>query len=134
METLTREVRKGQGAHMLNETTSKREGGLITFFVPTYLITWELAAFLFLLPGQFEALFGKMSMSSPVFVLAVAAPTISATIVAYIRSRWIGLRDLYARLVRWRFGLQWYTLVLIGMPVIGYLVGGLSCSQALQNK
>jgi membrane protease YdiL (CAAX protease family) len=111
---------------MSNETTSKREGGLIAFFLLTYLITWGLAAFLFLLPGPFEALFGKMSMSSPVFVVAVAAPTISATILTYMRNRWPGLRNLYSRLARWRFGLQWYALVLIGIPIIGYLVGRLS--------
>jgi uncharacterized protein len=114
---------------MSNETTPKWKGGLIAFFVLTYVITWGVAAFLLLLPGPFEALFGKMSMSSPVFVVAVAAPTISATILTYIRSRWPGLRDLYARLVHWRIGLQWYALVLIGIPIIGYLVGRLSSDQ-----
>ena len=114
---------------MSNDTTPRREAGLIAFFVLTYLITWGVAAFLFLLPGPFEAIFGPMSMSSPIFVVAVAAPTISATILTYTRSRWPGLRELYAGLVRWRFGLQWYALVLIGIPLIGYLVGRLSADQ-----
>lgn len=114
---------------MSNQTTSDRQGGLIPFFVLTFLITWGIAAFLFLLPGPFEALFGKISMSSPVFVLAVAAPTISATIITYIRSRWPGLRDLYSRIVRWRFGIQWYALVLIGLPILGYLVAQLAGPQ-----
>ena len=112
-----------------NEATPKREAGLITFFVLTYLITWGIAVLLFLLPGPFEAIFGPMSMSSPIFVVAVAAPTISATILTYICRRWPGLRALYAGLVRWRFGLQWYALVLIGIPLIGYLVGRLSADR-----
>ncbi len=68
---------------MSNEAMPKLERELIVYFVLTYLITWALGAFLFLLPGPFEALFGETSMSSPVFVLAVAAPTISATIITY---------------------------------------------------
>jgi uncharacterized protein len=114
---------------MSNQITSKRDAGLISFFVLTYLITWGIAAFLFLLPGTVEALFGKISMASPIFVVAVAAPTISATILTYVRSHWRGLRELYARLVQWRFGLQWYAFVLIGIPIIGYLVARLSGNQ-----
>lgn len=111
---------------MSGEKTSGQQGGLLPFFVLTYAITWGLAAFLFLLPGPFEALFGKISMSSPVFVLAVAGPTISATIITYVRSSWRGLRELYSRIVRWRFGVQWYALVLIGLPVLIYLVSRLA--------
>lgn len=107
---------------MSDEKAPGRQGGLVPFFALTYLITWGIAAFFFLFPGPFEAIFGKMTMSSPVFVLAVAAPTISATIIAYVRDRWSGLRELYAQLVRWRFGIQWYALVLIGVPILGYLV------------
>lgn len=114
---------------MSNQTTSDRQGGLIPFFVLTFLITWGIAALLFLLPGPFEALFGKISMSSPIFVFAVAAPTISATIITYIRSRWPGLRDLYSHIARWRFGIQWYALVLIGVPILGYLVAQLAGPQ-----
>ena len=84
---------------MSNEQTSRRQGGLLPFFVLTFLITWGIAAFLFLFPGAFESLFGNISMSSPIFVLAVAAPTISATLITYVRERWPGLRDLYARIV-----------------------------------
>ncbi len=114
---------------MSDQTTSARQGGLIPFFVLTFLITWGIAAFLFLLPGPFEALFGKISMSSPIFVFAVAAPTISATVITYVRSRWSGLRDLYSRIIRWRFGVQWYALVLIGVPILGYLVAQLAGPQ-----
>jgi membrane protease YdiL (CAAX protease family) len=107
---------------MSQEPTSKQQGGLVPFFVLTYLITWGIAALFFLLPGPFEAIFGKLSMSSPIFVVAVAAPTIAATLITFVLGRWAGLRDLYARLLRWRFGLQWYALVLVGVAVLAYLV------------
>ncbi len=105
---------------------SGRQGGLIPFFVLTFLITWGLAAFLFLLPGPFEAVFGKIGMSSPVFVLAVAAPTISATIVTLIRGGWPSLAMLYRQLIEWRFGIRWYALVLIGIPLIAYGISRLA--------
>ncbi len=111
---------------MSEEKTSARQGGLLPFFVLTYVITWGIAAFLFLLPGPFEALFGKISMSSPVFVFAVAAPTISATIIAFLRGRRAGLRELYSRIVRWRFGVQWYAVVVLGLPLLIYLVSRLA--------
>jgi uncharacterized protein len=32
-----------------------------------------------------------------------------------------GLRELFSRLIRWRFGIQWYALILIGIPLLGWL-------------
>jgi membrane protease YdiL (CAAX protease family) len=104
------------------DTSAHRQGGLVPFLVLTFLITWGVAALLFLFPGPFQAIFGTMTVSNPVFVLAVAAPTISATIITYFRTRWPGLRVLYAGIVKWRFGIQWYAAVLIGLPVIGYVL------------
>lgn len=113
---------------MQTETPSNRQGGLLPFFVLTFLITWGLAAFLFLFPAPFQAIFGKITASSPVFVLAVAGPTISATIITYILSRWPGLRALYARIVQWRFGIQWYALVLVGLPIMGFVISRITGS------
>ena len=107
---------------MASEPTSRQHSGLLPFFLLTFLITWGVAAFLFLFPNQFKALFGTLTAASPIFVLAVAAPTISATIITYILSRGPGLRALYARIVQWRFGVQWYALVIVGLPLLGFIV------------
>jgi CAAX protease family protein len=94
---------------------------LVLFFILTFVITWGIGAFAILLPAQFRAIFGEMSVFSPLFILAVAAPTISATILTLVCEGWSGLGALYARLIRWRFGIPWYALVLIGIPVLGWL-------------
>jgi membrane protease YdiL (CAAX protease family) len=102
---------------------------LITYFVLTFSITWGIAAVIFLRPTLLEVLFGKMSGSSPVFVVAVAGPTIAATIVTFVRSGWSGLHALYSRLIQWRFGIQWYALLLVGLPLICLITSRLTGSR-----
>ena len=91
------------------------------FFILTFAITWGIAAFAILLPAQIRAIFGELTTFNPLFILAVAAPTISATILTLVLEGWSGLGTLYARLIRWRFGVQWYALVLVGIPFLGWL-------------
>ena len=31
------------------------------------------------------------------------------------------MKELYARLIQWRFGIQWYAFILIGIPLLGWL-------------
>lgn len=107
---------------MLNNTTRTRGDLLVPFFVLTFAITWGLGAFIMLLPGLAEALFGKLSAASPVFIVAVAGPTIAASILSFVRGGWPGLRALYAQWTQWGFGLQWYALLLIAIPLVNYLI------------
>jgi membrane protease YdiL (CAAX protease family) len=65
------------------------------------------------------ALFGPMSTRNPLFFLAVCAPTLSAIVVTSSMEGWSGLKALLSRLVRWRFGIQWYLFVLIVIPFLG---------------
>lgn len=104
------------------QRTRPHPDGLVPFFVLTFIITWGLGAFAIFLPGQFMAFFGELTDTSPVYFLAVAAPTISATILTAMREGRAELRALYARLVHWRFGIEWYALVLVGIPVLGWLI------------
>jgi uncharacterized protein len=107
---------------VLKNTIRKRGHLLVAFFVLTFAITWGLGAFIVLLPNVVETLFGKLSAASPIFIVAVAGPTIAASILSFVRGGWSGLRSLYAQWTKWRFGLQWYALLLIGIPLINYLV------------
>ena len=74
-----------------------------------------------LYPEQFRRLFGELNYRNPVALLAIAAPTISATILTAAWQGKTGLRELYARLVQWRFGIKWYALILLGIPFLGWL-------------
>ena len=94
---------------------------LVPFFIIAFLITWGFGAFAILLPVQFEAFVGELTDTSPVYFLAIAAPTISATILSFTQDGLQGLKSLYGRLIRWRFGIKWYALVLLGIPAVGWI-------------
>lgn len=106
---------------MSTELNHQKKDMLIPFFLLTFFITWGLGALAIFLPAQFQALFGELTDTSPMYFLAVGAPTISATLLTFVRGGWIGLGSLYGRLVRWRLGLKWYVLVLIGIPAVGWI-------------
>jgi uncharacterized protein len=106
---------------------------LATFFILTFAITWGIGAFAIFLPAVFRNLLGEISDTHPLYYMAVAAPTISATILTLALGGQSGLGDLYKRLVRWRFGIQWYALVLIGLPVLGWIVTRFTGSNPLKD-
>jgi hypothetical protein len=107
--------------HMAINPTPSRKDGLILFFIFTYAITWGIGAFAIFLPAQFQAVFGDLTGYNPVAFVAVAAPTISATILALAQEGRSGLGTLYAHLFHWRVGIQWYGLILAGIPLAGWL-------------
>ena len=107
----------------MNKLTSWIKGHqIIAFVILTFAITWGIGAFAILFPAQVRAIFGELTGFNPLFILAVAAPTISATVLTLIWEGWSGLGTLYARLIRWHFGIQWYALILIGIPLLGWLI------------
>jgi membrane protease YdiL (CAAX protease family) len=110
-----------------------RRHQLAVFFILAFAITWGIGAFAIFLPAQFRILFGELSDTHPLYYVAVAAPTISATTLALVLEGRSGLVRLYTRLVRWRFGMQWYALVLIGLPVLGWLVTRFTGSSPLKD-
>ena len=118
---------------MPNELNNQQKNSLIPFFLFTFFITWGIGALAIFLPAQFQALVGELTDTSPVYFLAIAAPTISATILTFARDGWNGLKSLYERLFRWRFGVQWYALVLIGVPLAGWIATRFTESNPLKE-
>lgn len=106
---------------------------LTVFFILTFILTWGLGALAIFLPVQFQALVGELTDTSPIYFLAIAAPTISATILTFARDGWNGLRLLCARLVHWRFDFKWYVLVLLGIPVMGWIATLITESDPLKE-
>lgn len=96
-----------------------KQRALLGFFALTFALTWGIAALLLLFPNQMAAWFGSMSVQNPLFRVAVFAPTIAAICITLYTEGLTGLRALLSRLVRWRFGGQWYLLVMLGVPALG---------------
>jgi hypothetical protein len=55
------------------------------FLILTFGITWGLAALFFSLQDTFERIFGEMSATNPVFVLAVWGPNIAGVVVVGVK-------------------------------------------------
>jgi uncharacterized protein len=108
---------------MVQTRPFRKRDSVVAFFVLTFTITWGLGLLLVLFPGVFETLFGPLSAASPAFVLAVASPTIAATTLTATRQGWSGVRALYGQVTAWRFGLQWYGVILVGVPLAAYVAG-----------
>jgi len=91
---------------------------LLGFFALTFGLTWGLGACFVLFPAQMNALFGAPSVSNPLFILAVYAPSISAIIVTGLIDGAAGIRRLLSGLLRWRNGIQWYIAIFVGLPAL----------------
>jgi membrane protease YdiL (CAAX protease family) len=122
------------GIIMPNAKVDKRERSLlVAFFVLTFAITWGLALLIVLFPGPLTALFGPVSAANPLFILAVAGPTVAATILTAMRAGRTGLRALYSGLTRWRFGIGWYAAILAGIPLIAFAVSQVAGAERKAN-
>jgi hypothetical protein len=94
---------------------------LTAFFALTFGLTWGLGACFALFPAQLTAVFGKVSVTNPLFMLAVYAPSISAIVVTGLIDGAAGIRRLVVGFLRWRIGIQWYLAILVGIPMLSVI-------------
>ncbi len=103
----------------------------VAFFVLTYLFTallwWPILRSGQSLSGQ-GGLAGRLAL---LLLLATVAPSLVGIVMAAIEGGGRGLRELLGQVLRWRFGLGWYALALLLMPLVwlvalfvGRLFGG----------
>ena len=95
---------------------------LLWFFIMTYVITWGLVAVYFLFPHSIGHIAGEMSVTNPVFILAVWGPTFAAMIVSWISSGRGSVIELLKSFIPARTGIIWYLLVIFLIPVFGILI------------
>lgn len=70
---------------------------------------------------QLEPIFGPVSGTNPVFVLAVYAPGIAAVALVW---RHYGVKELgsfFKRVTLWRMPIGWWAFLLLGIPAVKYL-------------
>ena len=94
---------------------------LPAFFALTFGLTWGLGACFALFPAQLTAVFDKVSVTNPLFMLAVYAPSISAIVVTGFIDGVAGIRRLLGGFFRWRIGIQWYLAILVGIPMLSVI-------------
>ncbi len=99
---------------------------LIPFLALTFGLTWGIAALLIFFTDQVVAIFGEISSSNPLYILAVYAPGISAVFLVWRYYGLKGLGSFFRRLTLWRMPLVWWLYLILGIPVIAYLGAALN--------
>ncbi len=91
---------------------------LLCFFILTFVITWGLGASTLLFGERFSTLFGEFGPGSPIYYVAVYAPTISAFVIIGVVEGRKGILSYLCRFIQWNVRIRWYILVLLGIPII----------------
>ncbi|MEM8814253.1 MAG: CPBP family intramembrane glutamic endopeptidase [Pseudomonadota bacterium] len=93
---------------------------LISYLAITFGLAWSAIGLLILFPEPIEAVFGELSASNPLFILAVYAPAIAAFTLVVRQAGLPGLRRYLSRLLLWRVHWCWYVFLLAGSPLLYY--------------
>ncbi len=80
----------------------KRNVEIALYLAITFGITWSIAVVVLGFPDWFAAHFGELTRTSPFFYAAVWAPNAAALVLTATRGGASAMKDLFARLVRWR--------------------------------
>ena len=107
------------------QTKSKTTSGmtvktLVPFLVLAFGLTWGIAALLILFTDQIVAIFGEISMSNPLFILAVYSPGFSGVFLVWRHYGFKGLGSFLRRLTLWRASRLWWLFLILGIPAIVY--------------
>jgi len=96
------------------------------FFALAFGLTWGIAALLILFPAQIEAIFGELSTTNPLFILAVYAPGIAGVFLVWRYYGIKGLGSFFRRLTLWRMPVTWWVFLVVGIPALVYLGAALN--------
>ncbi|MBK8905287.1 MAG: CPBP family intramembrane metalloprotease [Anaerolineaceae bacterium] len=90
------------------------------FLAITFGLTWGLAALLMLFYDQIVAIFGEVSPSNPLFILAVYSPAFAGVILVWRHYGLRGLGSFFRRLTLWRASSLWWLFLIVGIPAVVY--------------
>jgi membrane protease YdiL (CAAX protease family) len=95
-------------------------GTLLSFLALTFGLSWAPMALFILFADRLTPVFGAMSATHPIFLLAVYAPGISGIFLVWLHYGLRGLGSFFRRLTLWRAPLAWWLFLLLGIPTIVY--------------
>jgi membrane protease YdiL (CAAX protease family) len=93
---------------------------LAPFLAITFLLTWGLGAMLMLFYDQIVAIFGEISTTNPLYILAVYSPGFAGVFLVLYHYGLKGLGSFVQRLTLWRAPKMWWLFLFLGIPVIFY--------------
>ena len=80
---------------------------LWAFLALTFVLSWVPMSLFLLFADQLTPVFGEMSITNPLFLLAVYAPGISGVFLVWRHYGLKGLGSFIGRLFIWRAPIQW---------------------------
>jgi membrane protease YdiL (CAAX protease family) len=93
---------------------------LVSFLALTFGLSWVPMSIFIVFADRLTALFGEMSSTHPIFLLAVYAPGISGIFLVGWHYGLRGLGSFFRRLTLWRAPSAWWLFLLVGIPAIVY--------------
>lgn len=93
---------------------------LYAFLALTFGLTWGLGALAVFFTDQIVAIFGEISMTNPLFILAVYSPGIAGVLLVLLQYGPRGLVRFFQRLTLWRAPVRWWLFLVLGIPVLAY--------------
>lgn len=99
---------------------------IVPFLAITFGLTWGIAALLIFFTDQVTAIFGEISSSNPLYILAVYSPGFAGVFLVWRYYGLKGLGSFFRRLTLWRMPKAWWLFLLLGIPAIKYIGAALS--------
>jgi membrane protease YdiL (CAAX protease family) len=99
---------------------------LIPFLALTFGISWGIIAVIILFTDQVVAIFGEITSSNPLYILAVYTPGFVGIFLVWRHYGLKGLGSFFRRLTLWRMPRAWWLYLLLGIPAIKYLGAALN--------
>ena len=99
---------------------------LLSFLALTFGLSWVPMSLFMLFADQLTPIFGEMSITNPLFLLAVYAPGISGVFLVWRHYGLNGLGSFFRRLTLWRAPIQWWLFLLAGIPAIIYAAAAIN--------
>lgn len=93
---------------------------LWAFLALTFGLSWVPMSLFIVFADQLTPLFGEMSSTNPLFLLAVYAPGLSGIFLVWHHYGLKGVGSFFRRLMFWRAPIQWWLFLLLGIPAIIY--------------
>ncbi len=91
---------------------------LIPLLAMSFGLTWGIAAILILFYDQVAAIFGELTITNPLYILAVYSPGIAGTFLVFRHCGLGGLGRFFKRLTLWHAPLGWWAFLVLGIPAV----------------
>jgi membrane protease YdiL (CAAX protease family) len=93
---------------------------LAPFLALAFGLSWGLAVLFILFSEQIVAIFGELSYTNPLFILAVYSPGFAGVFLVWWYYGLKGLGSFLRRLTLWRAPIVWWLFLILGIPLLFY--------------